>query len=73
MPESGHNGRSITLRSGLQKDGTWVCDYTILEIGSTRSSRVTRSRHVSFSTRGAAEAAAIEAAQAEIDSRGALS
>lgn len=73
MPESGHNGRSIALRSGLQKDGTWVCDYTILEIGSTRSSRVTRSHPVSFSTRDEAEAAAVEAAQAEIDSRGPLS
>ena len=73
MPELSHNGRSITLRSRLQKDGTWVCGYRILEIGPTRSSSVNKNHKGSFPTRDEAEVAALEAAQAEIDLRGPLS
>lgn len=72
MSELSHNGRWVTLRSGRQPDGTWVCDYTILEIGPTRSSSRKQRYPEAFSNREAAEAAAFEAAQAEIDARGPL-
>ena len=51
-------------------DGTWVCDYTILEIGPTRSSSRKQRHQETFSTREAAEAGAFEAAQAAIDACG---
>lgn len=35
MTESGYEGRSIKLRSGRQKDETWVCEYTIIDSSST--------------------------------------
>ena len=72
MTELRHNGRWVTLRSGRQPDGTWVCDYTILESSPTRSNSLTQRHQKTFSTREAAEAAAFEAAQAEIDARGPL-
>jgi hypothetical protein len=72
MAALSHNGRWVTLRSGRQPDGTWACDYTILEIGPTRSSNRKQRYQEVFSTREAAEAAAFEAAQAEIDARGPL-
>lgn len=71
--ELGHNGRTIQLRSVQRHDGTWACDYSILEIGITQSTRITRNDTGSFATREEAEAAAVDAAHAEIDSRGPIS
>lgn len=72
MAALSHNGRWVTLRSVLQPDGTWVCDYTILEMRPTRWSSSMQRYQEAFSTREAAEAAALGAAQAEIDARGPL-
>jgi hypothetical protein len=69
MTESSHSGRSIQLRSGQQQDGTWVCRYTIIEVGPTQSNSVTGARKGSFSTREEAESAALDEAQAEINSQ----
>jgi len=68
VTESCYNGRAIKLRSGQQEDGTWICEYTILQLGLTRISRATGRAIGSFSTRDEAEAAALEVAQGEIDS-----
>jgi hypothetical protein len=73
MTESRHNGQSIKLRSGQREDGTWVCEYTIIEHSPTRSPSITAYAKGSFSTRAEAEAAALEAAQGEIDSCGSSS
>ncbi len=70
MTNAGQEGRSIKLRSGQQADGTWVCEYTIIEPGSEPVMNTTGTSRGGFSTREEAEAAAWEAAQAEIDSRG---
>lgn len=72
MTEVKHNGRSIQLKSIQRHDGTWGCSYTILEIGATRISSVTRYDNGTFPTREEGEAAALDAAQVEIDSRGTL-
>lgn len=73
ITESSHHGRWIQLNPNQRPDGVWECVYTILEIGPTRSSSVKRKTEGIFSTREKAEAAAMDAAQAEIDSRGPLS
>ena len=70
MTESSHNGRSIQLRSGQRQDGTWVCEYTIIEASPTRSNSVKRAHKGNFSTREEAEAAVLDEAQAEINSQG---
>jgi hypothetical protein len=70
MTESGYEGRLIKLRSGRQKDGTWVCEYTIIDSNSTGLTHITGYPKGSFFTRDEAEAAALEAAQAEIDAGG---
>jgi hypothetical protein len=70
MTESAYEGRSIKLRSGQQEDGTWGCEYTIIESGSTGLTHITGYPKGSFSTRDEAEAAALETAQAEIDAGG---
>ncbi|UVT17627.1 MAG: hypothetical protein H8K04_08885 [Nitrospira sp.] len=68
VTDSSYNGRAIKLRSGQQEDGTWICEYTILQLGLTKISRATGRAIGSFSTRDEAEAAALEVAQGEIDS-----
>ena len=73
MTESRYSGQSIKLRSGQREDGTWVCEYTIIEHSPTQSPSVTGYAKGSFSTRDEAEAAALEAAQGEIDSCGSVS
>jgi hypothetical protein len=70
MTDAGNEGRSIKLRSCQQADGTWVCEYTIIELGPTPATITIGSREGSFSTREEAEGAAWETAQAEINSRG---
>ncbi len=72
MTTLSHNGQWVILRPVLQSDGNWVCDYTILEFGPTRSSSSMQRHQEAFSTREEAEAAAFEAAQAEIDAHGPL-
>jgi hypothetical protein len=70
MTESSYEGRSVKLRSGQDKNGRWVCEYTIIEFGPTGLTHTTGSPTGDFSTRDEAEAAAFEAAQAEIDEAG---
>jgi hypothetical protein len=72
MTESDYGGRSVKLRSGQQEDGTWICEYTIIQSGSTGLTHTTGYPYGSFATRDEAEAAALEAAQAEIDAEGSV-
>ena len=69
MTESWYEGRSIKLRSSLQADGTWFCEYTIVEFRPTRSFSESGYPAGSFTTRDKAEAAALEVAQGVIDVR----
>jgi hypothetical protein len=70
MTEPDCGGRSVKLRSGQQGDGTWICEYTIIESGPPGLTHTTGYPKGSFSTREEAEAAALEAAQSEIDAAG---
>jgi hypothetical protein len=70
MTESSYEGRSVKLRSGQQGNGRWICEYTIIEFGPTGLTHTTGYPQGNFSTRDEAEAAALEAAQAEIDASG---
>jgi hypothetical protein len=64
-----YEGRSIKLRSGLQADGTWCCEYTIVEFRPTCLFSESGYPAGSFPTRDKAEAAALEVAQGVIDVR----
>lgn len=70
MTESVYGGRSVKLRSVQQADGTWICEYIIIDSGPTGVTRTKGHPTGSFSTRDEAEAVALEAAQAEIDAEG---
>lgn len=70
--ESSHYGRWIHLMSDQRPDSTWECNYTIYEMGPTRASSVKRRNAGSFWTREEAETAAMDAAEAELKSRGPL-
>ena len=70
MTEPSHNGWLIQLKSSQRPDGTWGCAYAIKETELPRSSSVMRNDTGRFSTCEEAEAAALKAAQAEINSRG---
>jgi hypothetical protein len=67
--ESRYHGRSIHLWSTRQDEWTWVCEYTIVEFRPTGSFRESGYPVGSFTTRGEAEAAALEVAQGVIDAR----
>lgn len=69
MTESSYEGRSITLRSGLQVDGTWFCEYIIVEFRPTRSFSESGYPVGRFTTRDEAEAAALKVAQGVINVR----
>jgi hypothetical protein len=69
MMESSYEGRPIKLQSGLLDDGTWICEYTIVEFRPTHSFTESGYPEGTFTTRDKAEAAALEAAQAVIDVR----
>lgn len=69
MTESSYGGRSIKLQSGLQADGTWFCEYTIVEFRPTRSFSESGYSAGTFMARDAAEAAALGVAQGVIDVR----
>jgi hypothetical protein len=67
--ESWYNGRSVTLLSARQDDGTWVCEYTVLEFRPLYAFSESGYPVGSFTTHDAAEAVALEVAQAVINSR----
>ncbi|UVT20318.1 MAG: hypothetical protein H8K03_21535 [Nitrospira sp.] len=67
VTDSNYNGRVIRLRSGQQPDGTWICQYTIRQLGPARTASLIGYPKGSFSSRDAAQAAALEVAQGEID------
>ena len=67
-----HDGRWIHLQANQRYDSIWECDYIILESGPTQFSSIKRNITGNFLTREEAEAAAMDAAQIEIDSRGPL-
>lgn len=73
MTEPSHNGWLIQLRSSQRPDGIWGCVYTIKETEPSRSSGVMKNDSGWFSTCEEAEAVALKAAHAEINSRGPLS
>ena len=60
--------------TALSHNGRWHLGFRLyhLEIGPTRSNSITQRHQETFSTREAGEAAAFEAAQAEIDAHGPL-
>ena len=72
MTASRDEGPSVTLRSEQQADGTWVCEYTIIEFESTGLTHITGYPSGVFLTHDEAEAAALESALAEIDAGGAV-
>ena len=65
----GYEGRLIVLISGQQEDGTWVCEYTILEVAHAHSINTKGFPKGTFLTQDGAEGAALEAARTEIDER----
>ncbi|UVT14619.1 MAG: hypothetical protein H8K04_12260 [Nitrospira sp.] len=67
--ESGYNGRSIKLWSAQADDGTWVCEYTIVEFWPTRAFSESGYPVGDYRTRDEAEAAALEIARGVINSR----
>ncbi|UVT21151.1 MAG: hypothetical protein H8K03_04325 [Nitrospira sp.] len=67
--ESEYHGRSIKLWSAQADDGTWVCEYTIVEFWPTRSFSESGYPVGDYRTRDEAEAAALEVARSVIDSR----
>ena len=69
MTESRYAGRSIKLLSRLEADGTWFCEYTIVEFRPTYSFSESGYPAGSFTTRDQAEAAALDIAQGVIDVR----
>ena len=66
MTESFYEGRSINLQSDQQADGTWFCEYTIVEFRPTGSFSESGYPAGTFTTRDKAEAAALEVAQGVI-------
>lgn len=72
ISESSHYGRWVHIQSDERPEGTWECNYTIFEMGLTRSSSMKRKHAGSFWTREEAESAAMDAAEAELRARGPL-
>lgn len=62
-----YKGRHIELTPHQQPDGTWVCQYAIMESGNPQMASSKGSPDGSFPSREAAELAALQKAKALID------
>jgi hypothetical protein len=64
-----YKGRKIVLRTGVQHDGRWICDYGIID-GTKGSLGVNKGKaHGTYPTREEAQAAGLKMAQCIIDLR----
>lgn len=64
-----YKGHQIVLLSHQQADGTWICEYFILESGRPQTESSTGHSDGTFPSREAAELAAVQKAKALIDLR----
>ena len=62
-----YKGHQIVLRSRLQANGRWICEYFILAPGQRQGESSTGHAEGSFPSREAAELAAVQKAKALID------
>ncbi|UVT20320.1 MAG: hypothetical protein H8K03_21545 [Nitrospira sp.] len=70
MMERTYYGQSIKLGSSQERDGTWVCEYSIIDLNAPPSESLSGYDTGSFSSSDEAEAPALEAAHSVIDSSG---
>lgn len=64
-----YKSRQIVLAPDQQQDGSWVCQFVILESGPTRLESGKGESEGTFPSREAAELAALEKAKTIIDLR----
>ena len=64
-----YEGRQIVLTPGQQDDGTWVCEYIIIELGSTASPSTRGYSEGIFHSPHEASMAALVTAKTIINSR----
>ena len=64
-----YKGRKIVLRTGVQHDGRWICDYGIMEVTKDSIEKSKGMAHGTYLTREEAQAAGLKKAQHIIDSR----
>lgn len=72
MTESHYKGRIIQLLPAQKEDGTWLCRYLVVENETITSGSLLGHHELGFSTRRAAQSAALKAAKELIDSNGPL-
>ncbi|MGC4097875.1 MAG: hypothetical protein QM706_12230 [Nitrospira sp.] len=64
-----YKGRKIVLRTGVQHDGRWICDYGIID-GAKGSLATNKGvAHGTYPTREEAQTAGLKMAQCIIDCR----
>jgi hypothetical protein len=64
-----YKGHKIVLRTGIQHDGRWICDYGIIEGTKESIGKNQGMAHGTYPTREEALAAGLKKAQYLIDSR----
>lgn len=64
-----YKGRKIVLRTGVQHDGRWICDYGIIEVTKEPIEKNKGMAHGTYPSREEAQAAGLKRAQCIIDSR----
>jgi len=63
-----YRGHKITLRSGQQDDGAWICQFVVFVFGKTEMGKLSGDTDGSFGSHQEAEAAALTKAKTWIDS-----
>jgi hypothetical protein len=63
-----YKGHKIVLRTGVQHDGRWICDYGIVEVAQGGRGKNNGMAHGTYPTREEAQAAGFKMAQCIIDS-----
>lgn len=64
-----YRGHKIVLRTGVQHDGRWICDYGIVELTKGARGKNKGMAHGTYPTREEAQAAGLKKAQYIIDAR----
>lgn len=64
-----YKGRHIKLTADHREDGTWACQYSIIEVGPTQLESGKGQAEGTFPSREAAELAALQKAKTVIDLR----